>query len=70
MDDSVFLRRNDMEDEAWGPNMGGVGPGSDAYSHRAFTTGRRKMLPPQQQQQAQLQSHHPHTSRKVFNLKK
>ena len=71
MDDSVFLRRNEMEDEAWGPNVsgGGVGPGGDAYSHRAFTTGRRRPLPPQQQQQAQLPGHHPHTSRKVSCFK-
>jgi hypothetical protein len=64
MDDSVFLRtRNEMEDEAWGPGIsGGGGPGADSYSHRAFTTGRRKMLP--QQQQVQV-SGHPHTSRKV-----
>ena len=64
MDDSVFLRtRNEMEDEAWGPGIsGGGGPGADSYSHRAFTTGRRKMLPQQQQVQA---SGHPHTSRKV-----
>ncbi|XP_046439929.1 rho GTPase-activating protein 190-like isoform X9 [Daphnia pulex] len=63
MDDSVFLRtRNEMEDEAWGPGIsGGGGPGADSYSHRAFTTGRRKMLP--QQQQVQV-SGHPHTSRK------
>lgn len=66
MDDSGFLRRNDMEDEAWGPNFtGGPGGDRDAYSHRAFTTGRRRGLPPQQQS-AQLPGHHPHTSRKVI----
>lgn len=63
MDDSVFLRsRNEMEDEAWGQGITGGGPGTDSFSHRAFTTGRRKGLP---QQQVQLAGHHPHTSRKV-----
>ncbi|EFX70652.1 hypothetical protein DAPPUDRAFT_309374 [Daphnia pulex] len=36
------------------------GPGADSYSHRAFTTGRRKMLPQQQQVQQQQQTYqHP-----------
>lgn len=63
MDDSVFLRtRNELEDEAWGQSISGGVPGADSYSHRAFTTGRRKGLP---QQQVQLPGHLPHTSRKV-----
>lgn len=68
MDDSVFLRRNDVEDEAWGPNMTPGGPGQDVYTHRAFTTGRRRGLPPQQQQPLPQLPGHPHssTSRKVI----
>ena len=41
LDDSVFLRRTEMEDDAWGSSV------PDTYNHRAFTTGRRRVPPPQ-----------------------
>ena len=72
MDDSVFLRRSDMNEDPWvqHPGHGGGGSvvgGSDSYAHRAFTTGRRKMPPPQLQQPPPP-GHHPTAGRKVCNL--
>ena len=69
MDDSVSLRRNDVEDEAWASGMTPGGPAQDVYSHRAFTTGRRRGLPTQQQQPLPQLPTHPHsTSRKVSSM--
>ena len=64
MDDSVFLRRNDMNEDPWVQHPShGMGGGGDSYAHRAFTTGRRK--PPPQLQQPPPPGHHPTAGRKV-----
>jgi len=54
LDDSVFLRRSEMEGDAWAAAV------PDNYNHRAFTTGRRRGPPPQ----PMPPGHHPH-ARKV-----
>ena len=57
LDDSVFLRRSEMEGDAWAAAV------PDNYNHRAFTTGRRRGPPPQ----PMPPGHHPH-ARKVSDV--
>lgn len=50
----MFLRRNHVKEESWGPANAESAESRESYKHRAFTTGRRKV--PEQLHQ-QMASH-------------